>query len=435
MIVLERTDNKKTGTERSNQLMKRTLIAALFALVTTFAYAQPTQGARSFDAKIKQEILSELKEVITTVAFVPGADFAKWPEVLEEYKEELDASKSPEEFAFVVNTALQKFGFSHILLFSPMAAERRSTNKMVGIGVRIEIEENGIRVIRVYNDGPAYAGGLKAGDLIIEADGKPVRKPSDLAGEEGQAVKVKVDRNGVIIERELVRKAFTTVVPEELSFPEKDTALLTIPSFDATYNRERVQELMGKLDETKHLIVDLRGNGGGQVFNLLHLSSFLLTREQPLGTFVDRNAVKKYTEATGDDKADVFKIAQWSENKLLPLRRNKEPFQGDVIVLVDGGTGSASEMIAAALKEQRNAKIIGTQSAGAVLASTMRPLDYGFLLQYPLMDYVTIKGKRLEGNGLVPDVIAPAAKFGAADIGVQEALRVFKEKKDGQKAA
>ena len=65
----------------------------------------------------------------------------------------------------------------------------------------------------------------------------------------------------------------------------------------------------------------------------------------------------------------------------------------------------------------------------------MRVLDYGFLLQYPLMDYVTIKGRRLEGNGLVPDVIAPPSRFGQTDIGVQEALRVFKAKKDGQKAA
>lgn len=411
--------------------MKRFFTIALLALTSALSLAQPGQKPRAFDDTIKKEILGQMQEVLTNVAFVPGVDFNKWPTLLGEYKEELDETKTPEEFAFVVNTALQQFGFSHILLFSPVAAERRATNKMVGIGVRIEIEEKGIRVVRVYEDGAAHAGGVKAGDLIFEADGKAVRQPGDLSGEEGQPVKLKIDRNGVIIERELVRKAFTTVIPEELSFPEKDTALMTIPSFDATYNMERVQELFGKAENAKHLILDLRGNGGGRVINLLHVSSFLLTREQPLGTFVDRTTMQKYSEETGDKTADVFKIASWSENKLRPLRRNKEPFKGDVVVLVDGGTGSASEMIAAALKEQRDAKIIGTQSAGAVLASTMRVLDYGFLLQYPLMDYVTIKGKRLEGNGLVPDVVAPPARFGQTDVGLQEALRVFKSKKDG----
>ena len=120
-----------------------------------------------------------------------------------------------------------------------------------------------------------------------------------------------------------------------------------------------------------------------------------------------------------------------------PWQRTKEPFKGDLVVLIDGGTGSASEMIVAALKDYRGATMIGTKSAGAVLASAMRPLEHGFLLQFPMMDYVTIKGRRLEGNGLLPDVTAPTPRFGAPDIGVQEALRVFKEKSqsDGLRAA
>src|SRR5690349_21910252 len=108
------------------------------------------------------------------------------------------------------------------------------------------------------------------------------------------------------------------------------------------------------------------------------------------------------------------------------MTRTKEPFKGDIVVLVDGGSGSASEMMAAALKEQLGAKIVGAKSAGAVLASTMLPLSNGFLLQFPLMDYVTIKGQRLEGTGLVPDVVTPAPKFGEEDKGIAEALKFFK---------
>jgi carboxyl-terminal processing protease len=415
--------------------MKRTLrFFAVFvaALAATLSLAQPATAQRELDQKAKEAVLKDMEAILTNVAFVPGVDFEKWPDLLGQYRDQLDEAKTPDQFAGVVNTALQQFGFSHILLFSPTAAERRATNRMVGIGVRIEIEEKGIRVVRVYEDGAAHAAGVKIGDLIFEADGKPVRQPGDLAGEEGQPVKVKIDRNGVVIEREMVRKAFAITLPEELTFPEKETALLTIPSFDQTYSLERVQELMSKADDAKHLILDLRGNGGGRVINLLHMSSFLLTREQPLGTFVDKPAVKKFQEETGEKSTDVFKIAEWSKNKLTPLRRNKEPFKGDIVVLIDGGTGSASEMIAAALKEHRGATIIGSPSAGAVLASTMRPMEHGFLLQFPVMDYVTIKGKRLEGNGLVPDITAPAARFGAPDEGVQQALKVFKQHKDGE---
>lgn len=405
----------------------RSGIAAFLVLGATLALAQPETAKTSFDAKAKETVLNDMHKVLTTTAFVPGVDFKKWDELIGEYKPELDKADSPEQFAFVVNTALQKLGFSHILLFSPVAAERRATNKMVGIGVRIEVEEKGIRVVRVYEDGAAFAAGVKPGDLIIEADGKPVRQPGDLAGEEGQAVKVKIDRSGVIIEREMVRKSFSMIIPEELSFPEKDIALFTLPSFDATYDGDRVQELMGKAITAKHFILDLRGNGGGRVINLLHFASFFLERDQALGTFVDRFAMQNYTEETGDASPTVFKIAEWNTSKVRPLRRNKEPFQGDIVVLVDGGSGSASEMMAAALKEQRGAKIVGSQSAGAVLASTMRVLSSGFLLQYPLMDYVTIKGVRLEGNGLVPDVATATPKFGQEDAGVKEAIRLLKK--------
>ena len=413
-----------------NHAIRRAFVLFLL-LIASVAFAQPVDARHDFDDKTKKEVLADIQEVLTSVAFVPGVDFAKWPEIIGQYQDRIDKASSPDEFAFVVNTAMQKLGTSHMLLFSPMAAEQRATNRMVGIGVRIEIEEKGIRVVRVYDGGAASTAGVKVGDLIIEADGKPVHTPADLAGEEGQAVKVKIDRSGVIIERDMVRKTFTISVPEEIAFPEKDVALLTVPSFDATYNPERVQELMTKAEGAKHMILDLRGNGGGRVINLLHMSSFFLKKEQALGTFVDRTAQEKYEEATGDMHPEVLKIASWYETKLRPLRRNKEPFAGDIVVLVDGGTGSASEMIAAALKEQRDAKIVGEQSAGAVLASTMKVLAGGYMLQFPLMDYVTIKGHRLEGSGLVPDVVAPDSKFGEDDQGVKEALRIFRAKDGG----
>lgn len=418
--------------------MKRYLrlaVTVLFVLSTCLALAQEAATKPDFDQKTKKAVLTEMQEVLTKVAFVPGVDFAKWPELVTKYQDKLDESKSPEEFAFVINTALQQFGFSHILLFSPVAAERRATNRMVGIGVRIEVEEKGIRVIKVYENGAASKAGLRIGDLIIEADGKPVRQPADLAGEEGQKVNVKVDRSGIVIERELVRTPFEIQLPEELAWPEKETALVTIPSFDATYSDAKVQELMSQVDPAKNLIIDLRGNGGGRVINLLHFSSFLLTRDQALGTFVDRSALNRYKEETKDEDPSVFKIAEWNSAKVRPLRRTKEPFKGEIAVLVDGGTGSASEMIAAALKEQRGAKIIGTPSAGAVLASTMRVLDHGFLLQFPLMDYVTIKGVRLEGNGLVPDIVAPSPRFGEEDTAIKEALRIFKNAQASRLAA
>ncbi len=409
------------------------LLTLLVASMPLFAWAQQDPPAPKLDESIKKSVIKEVTNILETAAFVPGVDFDKWSDLLKENAESIDKASSPDELSNTVNGMFQKFGFSHMLLFSPVAAERRAPNQMVGLGVRIQIEEKGVRVVRVFEDGAAFTAGIKAGDLIMEADGKPVSDPSKLAGEEGQSVKLKIDRNNVIIEREVVRKKFAMLIPEELSWPEPDIAHLTIPSFDAEYDAERIQGLFIKAKDAKGMILDLRGNGGGRVINLLHLSSYFLTREQPLGTFVDRTVVEKYTSETGNEKPDVVAVAEWAKTKVMPMRRNREPFQGKITVLIDGGTGSASEMMAAALKEHCGSTVIGSKSAGAVLASTMRQLPGGFLLQFPLMDYVTIKGHRLEGSGVVPDIAAPTPRYGEVDKGIEQALQILKSV--GAKAA
>lgn len=401
----------------------------LAALMAAPVMAQETPKP-SLDEGTKATVLMEVTSILESVAFVPGVDFDKWDAMVQENEEHLNGAKSPEDLAVVVNQMFQKFGLSHILLFSPVAAERRSTNQMVGLGVRVQLEEKGVRVVRVFAEGAAAGAGIKPGDLIIEADGEPIKDTARLSGKEGQPVKLKIDRNNVIIEREVVRKKFATIIPEELAWPTREVAHVTVPSFDAEYNAERVQELMTRAATAKGIILDLRGNGGGRVINLLHLASFFLTREQPIGTFVDRNAIDKYTEQTGAQFSNVVEVAEWSKTKVFPLRRNRDPFQGKVTVLIDGATGSASEMMAAALQEYKGAKIIGSKSAGAVLASTMRPLSGGFLLQFPLMDYVTIKGHRLEGSGIVPDLPAPTPRFGEVDQGIEHALKVLTENID-----
>lgn len=383
-----------------------------------------------FGEQVRTDVLESMERILTRYAFVPGVDFARWPEMLQRHRERLDQANTENDFVGAVNTALREFGFSHIVLYSPRFAQQRRDNQMVGLGIRIQMEEGGIRVVGLFAEGAAATAGIQVGDLVFEADGRPVTGPQDLQGEENSEVTVRVRRGSGEQQQELsfqvIRKRFSTLIPESLEWLDENTALLRVPTFDNGYNRQNVDTLMAEARKADSIVVDLRGNGGGAVINLLHLSGHFLRQDQPLGTFVGRALVNAFKEETGSETVDIYKVAEWARHKVRPFRRTEQPFAGRVIVLVDGGTGSASEMFSAAMREYRDGKLIGSRTAGAVLASVMAPISHRFLLQYPVTDYVTIRGVRLEGNGLVPEVAAGPARFGDQDPGVQAALEALR---------
>lgn len=410
-------------------LTNRTILALAATAFAALAIAQTTPDTQTkpFSPETKQAVLASIEKVLTTTAFVPGVDFTKWPGMIEKKKGEIEASDSANQFTNVVNGALHEFGFSHCVLYSPTVAQARTNRKMVGLGVRIQPEEKGIRIVWVFPESPAMESGIEPGDLIFEADGKAVRQAGDLGGEEGSTVKLKLTRDGKELTKTITRRAFSTDIPESVTWVDKETAVLTVPTFDLGYNKNKaLDKAMKEAMTAKRLILDLRGNGGGSVVNLLHLAGYFLKRDEPLGTFIGKSLVKRYQEDTGDKSTDVLKIAAWPEASRLKPATRVERYTGQVAVLVNGGTGSASEMMASAMREYRGAKVIGTKSAGAVLASYMWPVAEGFTLQFPVTDYVTIKGYRIEGNGVKPDVEVDApVRFGEPDKVVLAAVKAL----------
>lgn len=407
------------------------LLAVVLSLGALSPAAPPRQKdaepeVETFGPKVKDDVLNAMTQIITERAFVPGVDFGKWNDLVSEIRDQVDSAKTPNEFTTAVNGALRKFGLSHIVLFSPKAAVQAQTGKMVGIGVRIQLEPEGIRVTRLFEGGPADLAGIQVGDLIVEGDGKPVRTPVDLAGEEGTLVSVKVKRGDLTKTFRIIRKSFSTAIPETLTWVESRTAMLTIPTFDRQYDAERVDDLMHEAAKADMLIVDVRGNSGGRVVNLLHLLGYLMPKGAEVGTFVEKRSLESFRKAKGREPEGLDELASFITRKVRPAPLGVEPFAGRIAVLIDGGTGSAAEMLAAALKEKRNAAIVGTKSAGAVLASLMWPIVHSYMLQYPVTDYVTSAGVRLEGHGVTPDVEAATPKFQEEDLGVQAALRLLK---------
>ena len=175
---------------------------------------------------------------------------------------------------------------------------------------------------------------------------------------------------------------------------------------------------MRRAAKYKNLIVDLRDNGGGAVVNVQHLLGLLVPHEA-FGTFVDRDMVNDYVRDTGGKANEVVKVAEWSRDEtqwrgqqMKPARiRNAPIYPGHVAVLVNRFSGSGAEIAAAALHDLVGAQVVGTKSAGAVLVSYIVDATNGFTLEFPVMDYVTVKGLRIEGNGVTPTVKVDDAKY------------------------
>lgn len=414
----------------------RTIIgSAAFALLILLA---PMAVCQTVDINplAKQEVVSQISITLEQSAFVPGLDFKKWPDFLKLEQPAIDAAKDDDEFQRAVNAALRKFGATHISLVSPRVAELRQNGYTVGVGVSSTRVPDGLLVTRTIPDAPAERGGIVAGDVIISVDGKSDVGAAAIAGIEGTDVTLTVRHaNKSTEDYILTRRKFSTLRPEELTWIDKKTAKLTIYSFDYSYSQQHVEELMKDAETSENLILDVRDNGGGLIANFRKLLGLFLPPTKPVGTFIDRRMVDAYEAATKGNPNDLALIAAWSPRKLRSLPSDTlSVYKGRVIVLINGISGSASEIVAAGLRDTIGATVVGTRSAGAVLVSAYVSASNGFMLQFPMSDYVTIHGVRLEGKGVTPDVTVTDSKLrvpGAPDAAVNKAVDLFATAKQG----
>lgn len=357
---------------------------------------------------------------------MPGLDLNKWPEYLEKQREDLDKVEKVSDLSRTVNRALRDFGISHVRFLTPTQAENRNRTTVVSIGVMARPEKSTLIVTTVIPDGPAATAGIKQGDVIIEVDGKAPESPAVLTGEIGSEVKLKVKSGDAEKELTLKRASVSNARPETLTWVAEDTAVLRIWTFSRGYNRRNIETLMKEASQkAKYMIIDLRSNGGGSTANLLHLLSLFVKADTDIGTFVGRSTVRDY-EKDNTPSTDPIKIAAAAKNKYRTRKQTLEPFAGKVAVLINRGSASASEIFATGLREAINAPILGTRSAGAVLASVFGTLPQGFQIQYPVSDYVSIKGVRLEKNPIVPDIEVTGTAQDGKDPVVEKAVEKLK---------
>lgn len=257
-----------------------------------------------------------------------------------------------------------------------------------GIGIEMGLRDGYVRVIRTLPDNPAGKAGVKAGDIIYKINDEEVysestdKIASKLRGAAGTKVKLTIVRDGEEKSFELVRETINNV--SAYVTYDGSTAIITVTRFD-TDTGTIVQKIVNdefKNKNIKKVILDLRNNGGGYVSAAKDLLSLWIDGEAVL--------IQK-----GSSLNDSTTYANRGQAALANI---------PTVVLVNGSTASASEIVAGALKDYNKATILGETTYGKGVVQTLLNLSEGTLLKVTTARWYTPKGNSINGNGIVPDI-------------------------------
>lgn len=275
-------------------------------------------------------------------------------------------------------------------------------SEFTGIGVSITMQNGFVTVISPIEGTPAYKAGIKAGDKIVKVDGKPTKKLRQavkmIRGPKGTEVVVTIIRGEV--NKPMNIKLIRDVIPVE-----SVRAIVLKPGYGyiwiTNFRDNTAEDTVTKLEQLesgevhlKGLIMDLRDNPGGLLNQAIKVSDIFLEKGKILSI---KGRLKKNTQ--------IFKAKPNLKKRSYPM-----------IVLINGGSASASEIVAGALQDQKRALILGTTSFGKGSVQTVEPLREGYGLKLTIARYYTPSGRSIQAKGIEPDIIVKKRSINKEDI-------------------
>lgn len=309
----------------------------------------------------------------------------KWDRWQKHYEGKI---KTDEDAAVAVNTMLSSLDdpYSKYLNKKEYADQNTSIDsKITGIGVNIASESGKIVIVSVIEGTPAANAKLQAKDIIIAIDDKDVKGMNigDVAtlvrGAEKSFVNVTVLRKKQKITKRIQRTEIK--IKTVKSSVDKNIGYIQITTFIGSRTPLEFIEALEKTQNTDGLILDLRGNTGGLLPNAIFIANMFITKGN-IVSIVGRNGYKK----------DFY--AQSTEYGI------KKP----LLVLIDGGSASASEILSGALKDYHRAKLIGTKTFGKGMVQKIIPMPNSTGLNLTIAKYLTPAGHDINKKGINPDI-------------------------------
>lgn len=279
-----------------------------------------------------------------------------------------------------------------------------------GIGVYMGFKDGGVQIVSVMEGTPGEAAGLRAGDEIIAVDGTPVTEyqPEEVAmhirGEIGTDVTLTVRRAGEADKDYQITRASIEMKTVAGRMLEDGMGYIRIGNFSEHTGREFASVLQDlERQGMNGLILDLRENPGGLIKSCVEVANHVV----PKGTVVsviDKNGKKETYESE--------------------LAESKYP----IVVLIDGNSASASEILAGALQDTGAATLVGTKSYGKGSVQVVVPMHHDDALKLTIAKYYTPSGRCIDGLGIEPDVEIALPSDATRDVQLDKAEEVLRSK-------
>jgi carboxyl-terminal processing protease len=297
-----------------------------------------------------------------------------------------------------------------------------------GLGIEVGMEDGFVKVVSPIEDTPAFKAGVKPGDLIVKLDDTPVKGMTlndavkRMRGKPGSPIRLTIARKGV--DKPIVltlTRAVIKIRSVKFKLLENGYGYVRVTQFQE-HTGELLSEALTKLYKDnkaplKGIILDLRNDPGGLLNGAVAVAA----------AFVKPDSLVVYTEGRNEDAK--MRLTASRENYLRPMQVDYLKNLPDgvkqvpMVVLVNSGSASASEIVAGALQDHKRAVIMGTRTFGKGSVQTILPIGNGTAIKLTTARYFTPKGRSIQAMGIEPDIVVedPAMPEAENGFGIREA--------------
>ncbi len=352
-------------------------------------YHEPPPLAVASRRDLNRRVFERAWQLVNERYFDARFRGVNWRAARDRYRDEARRAADTDALYAVLNRMCGELKESHLAAMSPRRVHEIDTERRVAVGIRWELLDGRRVITDVVPGSPAEGAGIRRGWILLTRNGAPIRDGEIFVARLGQPIRLELlDLDG--------RTRALALQPQLLDFER--TEMRELPGgilylrFDE-FGVGPLRWLSGQLKrhaDAPAVIIDLRQNGGGNTLALnIAVAEFFQERVNE-GTLIQR-----------DGRSEDARSLPWLSAH----------YRGRVAILTGPYTASAAEIFTHVLQHHHRAIVVGRRTAGAVIYARSFRLPDGGRIQVPVIDYIDLDGKRLEGHGVTPDVPVPPPSF------------------------